>query len=105
MEQGRAGATFRICPMESAVSIDPVRVAFEPLALDETESAFVGLDERATNTESDASTVQSKRRLNKYVRSKGGWFVLVLLGLFFGFELFQSIRRNRADTPISSPPM
>lgn len=97
VEQGRAGVTFRICPKESTVSIDPVRVTFEPLALDETESAFVGLDERATNSESDASTVQSKRRLNKYVRSKGGWFVLVLLGLFLGFELFQSIRRNRAD--------
>jgi len=97
MSQGRAGTTLRICPRDSCVPVDPIRFTFEPVPIDETESAFIGLDDPALSEDANINAIQAKRRLQKNIRGKGGWFSVVVLGLLFGFELFQSIRRNRAD--------
>ena len=75
---GRLGETFRVCPRESATSVEPLAVPFEPRPLDEGDPSFAALIPAWRDVDS------GQRRWNRSFTLIGGWPLV----LFFALLLF-----------------
>ena len=104
---GHSGVTVRIAPPAEQGPIDPLRVEFEPIPLNETDPAFVALsahhthalgaesnpapDSNRSPAESDASALRLQVRR---VAQLGGMWVWLIFGLMFALAAIEALRRQ-----------
>ena len=103
VKQRRLGSTIRVCAKDQVVRIDPIDVPFEPVMLDEADTAFMGLLGTAAvgSGDSDAANEsQALRRVRRNLSMKGGWVVAVGFSVGLVASVYGAIRNRQFNWQI-----
>lgn len=87
---GHRGVLYRFLPSTELGAIEPIRVPFEPIVLDESDLRLVELMNE-TSGGSASPAPQSKRN----IRRAGGWIIVAIFGFNVVIHLFRSIAMRR----------
>jgi hypothetical protein len=99
--RGMVGRCIRICHESDRFEAAPLKMAFEPVPLDEADASFSNLEQQSENliaTVGERADAETLRRLRKNVQLSGGKFYVAILACAVLFHVIQSLRNLQLST-------